>query len=345
MRYLGQSMRTCLLLLSSSIPVLALSTPTPIFTIPGTVYPDSWFENLAVRPNGLILATRGDAPEIWQIDPATGEGAVLVTVMGAFNLTGITELTAAPCKQRKRWRRQQQQQQQQTEPQGETYVFGSSYFLDFANVVPGSAKIWTLQFPTTNANTPPTVSLLTTLPDAGLINGMATWDSGRVLLSDTLTSSIYLLDVATGTFTTPFSGLSGVNGIRTAPGYVYSADPVLGVLSRTPVDADAVPTGPAELLLEDQQMDDFALAVDGASGAGKAYVGTLMGNEVVEAFGAPPFSALGVKRVVADDVSGTGTGAVTVTVFGRRTEDAGLLYVAVGRTGGNAAIVMVDPSE
>ena len=340
-------MRAYLLLLSSSIPVLALSTPTPVFTIPGTIHPDSWFENLAVRPNGLILATRGDAPEIWQINPATGEGAILVTVTGAFNLTGITELTAAPCQQRKRWRRRQQQQRQQrAETQGETYVFGSSYFLDFVNVVPGSAKIWTLQFPATDDNIPPTVSLLTTLPDAGLINGMATWDSGRVLLSDTLTSSIYLLDVATGTFTTPFSGLSGVNGIRTAPGYVYSVDMMPGVLSRTPVDADAVPTGPAEPLLEHPQMDDFALAVDGASGAGKAYVATLTGNEVVEVtFGAPPASGPGVKRVVADDVSGTGTGAVTVAVFGRRTEDAGLLYVAVGRTGGNAAIVMIDPSE
>jgi hypothetical protein len=121
---------------------------------------------------------------------------------------------------------------------------------------------------------------------------------------------------------------------------------MLGVLSRTPVDVDAVPTGPVEPLLEDQQMDDFALAVNGASGVGKAYVGTLLGNEVVEVtFGVPPSSGLGVKRVVAENVSGTGAGAVTVAVFGRRTEDAGLLYVAVGRTGGNAAIVMVDPSE
>ncbi|KAH6650386.1 hypothetical protein F5144DRAFT_43278 [Chaetomium tenue] len=328
MRHLWQSMRAGLLLLSSSIPALALSTPTPIFTIPGTIAPESWFENLAVRPNGLILATRGDAPEIWQINPATGAGTLLATVPGTFNLTGITQLTTTP----------------------ETYVFGSSHMLSFTEVAPASAKVWTLEFPApsstpTTTSTPPVVSLLTTLPAAGFINGIATWDTNRVLLSDTLTSSIYLLDVSTATFTTPFSSLSGVNGIRTAPGYVYWVDPITPKFSRTPVDADAVPTGPAELLLEGQQMDDFALAVDG-TGAGKAYVGTLLGNGVVEVtFGAPPAAGLGVERVVAEDVSGTGIGAATVAVFGRRTQDAGLLYVAVGRTGGNAAIVMIDPSE
>ncbi|EAQ92938.1 hypothetical protein CHGG_01173 [Chaetomium globosum CBS 148.51] len=327
MRYLLQSMRTGLLLLSSSIPALALSTPTPIFTLPGTIAPESWFENLAVRPNGLILATRGDAPEIWQINPRTGAGTLLATVADTFNLTGITQLTTTP----------------------ETYVFGSSHMLSFTEVVPASAKIWTLEFPApgstpTTTSTPPVVSLLTTLPAAGFINGMATWDANRVLLSDTLTSSIYLLDVATATFTTPFSSLSGVNGIRTAPGYVYWVDPIALKLSRTPVDADAVPTGLAELLLEDQQMDDFALAVDG-TGAGKAYLGTLLENVVVEVtFGAPPSAGLGVKRVVAEDVSGTGTGAVTVAVFGRRTQDAGLLYVAVGRTGREMRlIVMIRP--
>jgi len=48
--------------------LLALIPPAsahrPIFTLPDPPLASSWFENLAVRPNGNILATRGDAPEI-----------------------------------------------------------------------------------------------------------------------------------------------------------------------------------------------------------------------------------------------------------------------------------------
>ncbi|KAH6854110.1 hypothetical protein B0I37DRAFT_22170 [Chaetomium sp. MPI-CAGE-AT-0009] len=339
MRYHGQSIKACLLLLSP-IPILALSTPTPVFTLPGPIAPASWFENLAVRPNGLILATRGDAPEIWQIDPATGEGALLVSVTGAFNLTGIAEVTTTP----------HQRQPHPPTHGGETYVFGSSHVptSDWSQVEPGSAKVWTLQFPaSSNSNKPkpPVVSFLTAMPDAGFLNGITSFGAGRVLLSDTPAGAIYLLDVATGSFSTPLTGLTGVNGIHTAPGYVYHADMAASALRRIPVDAHAVATGPAEVLAAEQPVDDFALAVDG-EGEGRAYMATLTENRVVEVtFGAAPSSGPGVKRVVAENVSGTGTGFVSVAVFGRRVEDSGLLYVAVGQGGGNAAIVMVDPSE
>jgi hypothetical protein len=73
-------------------PVGSTVTPTTVFTLPGPAQPASWFENLAVRPNSRILATRGNAPEIRQIDPATGTGDILVSLAPstvAFNLTGI----------------------------------------------------------------------------------------------------------------------------------------------------------------------------------------------------------------------------------------------------------------
>ncbi|KAK3300726.1 uncharacterized protein B0H64DRAFT_381626 [Chaetomium fimeti] len=339
MMYLGQGIKACLLLLlPSSIPVLALSTPTTVFTLPGPIAPASWFESLAVRPNGLILATRGDAPEIWQIDPATGEGVLLVSVTGAFNLTGIAQVTMAS----------HHQQRPHAQTAGETYVFGSAHIPSPNQVEPGSAKVWTLQFPasttTTNNNkntpndTPPIVSLLTALPTAGFINGIASWGANRILLSDTLAAAIYLMDVRTGAYTTPLTNLTGVNGIQTAPGYVYRADHAASALSRIPVDSDAVATGPAEVLASEQPVDDFALVVDGdGSGAGRAYVAALYENRVVEVvFGPAGSPGTGTKRVVVEDVSGTGTGFVSVAVLGRRAEDAGLLYVAVGQGGGSA---------
>ncbi|GAB1319745.1 hypothetical protein MFIFM68171_09955 [Madurella fahalii] len=310
------------LLFSSPLPTLAVSTPTTLFTVPGPANPSSWFENLAVRPNGLILATRGDAPEIWQIDPATGQGALLASITGAFNLTGIAEVNT----------------------EEETYVFGSSYIPAPLQVEPGSAKVWTLKF---NSNGVPAVSLLAAMPQAGFINGIAWWGPNRVLLSDTEAESIYLMDVDTGSYTTPLANMTGVNGIKTAHGYIYRADHLSSTLSRIPVDeTTAVPTGPAEVLADSQPIDDFAITVD-EFGEGKAYIGAMYENEIVEVtFGPAPSSAPGVKRLVADNLTGTGAGLCTVVAFGRRAEDKELLYATVSQGGSaSAAIVVLDPNE
>jgi hypothetical protein len=312
------------------LSALALSTPTTIFTLPGPVQPASWFENMAVRPNGKILATRGDAPEIWQIDPATGQGSVLVTVPDTFNITGIAEVIPhkrpqAPC--------------------FETYVFGSSHIPAPVEVVPGSAKVWTLQFPS-NPAAAPTVSLLAAMPSAGFINGITPFGKSRVLLSDTTEEKIYLMDVETGAYTTPLTNLTGVNGIKAAHGYIYRADHNSLTLSRIPVNANAVATGPAEILAANQTIDDFSIAVD-ASGQGKAYIAAMFDISVVEiTFGPAPSSGPGVKRVVAENLTGTGSGISTTTAFGRRPQDSGLLYATIAQGGtASAAIVRVDPTE
>lgn len=345
MRCFTRGPKSSLLLLLSPLSALALSNPTTVFTVPGPILPGSWFENLAVRPNGKILATRGDAPEIWQIDPATGQGALLVSVAGAYNLTGIAEVSVAAAVTARRPQYHHPRQQQSSTP--ETYVFASAHIPAPLQVEPGSAKVWTLQFPCTSSNSNPTVSLLAAMPTAGFLNGVAAWDTGRVLLSDTEAEAVYLMDVATGAYTTPLTNLPGINGIKAAPaaGYVYRADHLSSTLSRIPVDADAVATGPAELLATGQSVDDFAIAVDSA-GAGKAYIAAMYDNEVVEVeVGAAPSSSPGVKTVIAENLSGTGSGIVTVVAFGRRPADAGLLYATVGQGGGSASIVVLDPNE
>ena len=313
-------------------------TPTTVFTLPGPVKPASWFENIAVRPNGHILATRGDAPEIWQINPATGTGALLVSLApstGAFNLTGIAEVQPPPKKHGKR---------HDDQNAVETYIFGSSHIPAPLQITPGSAKVWKLKI---NKHTGhPTVSLLAALPSAGFINGITPWGPhGRVLLSDTLQESIYLMNIATGSFTTPLTNLTGVNGIHTTgpksgSGYLYRADHLSLQLSRIPIDAaTATALGPAEILADNRLVDDFALRVDKHTGAGKAYLGTLWENSVVEvAFGAPPSAGLGVERLVAGSLGGI----CTVVVFGRRGSDKNVLYASVGQGGGSAQIVALD---
>lgn len=298
------------------LPTLVISTPTTIFTLPGTL-PNSWFENLAVRPNGKILATRGDAPEIWQIDPVTSTGALLVSVSGAYNLTGITQVNFSPGGG-----------PPHTRPL-ETYIFSSSHIPAPLVVTPGSAKVWKLTFSFPSGS--PAVSLLAAMPSAGFLNGATAWGENAVLLSDTEAEAVYLLNATTGNYTTPLTGLPGINGIRTAGGYLYRANHLALTLSRIPIAAGtAAPTGPEEVLVRGQLIDDFAVR------GGKVYLASMYENSVVEAV-----LATGIKRLVQGDLTGTGVGLCTVVV-----EDRGALFAAVGQggaAGGSARIVRIDP--
>lgn len=271
-------------------------------------------------------------PEIWQINPATGQGALLVSVSGAFNLTGIAEVTSRSRPHR-------------AAPDcPETYIFGSSHIPAPLQVEPGSAKVWKLQFGA-NHSAAPTVSLLAAMPNAGFINGIAAWGKGRVLLGDTEAESVYLMDMDTGAYTTPLTGMTGINGIKTTTGYLYWANHAAQSLSRIPISSGAVAAGPAQVLAANQSIDDFAITVS-QSGKGKAYIGSMYENSVLEVeVGPAPSSAMGAKRVVASNLSGTGTGLCTVVAFGRRPQDSHLLYATVGQGGGSASIVVLDPSQ
>ncbi|KAK0638600.1 hypothetical protein B0T16DRAFT_308508, partial [Cercophora newfieldiana] len=297
-------------LLLCTIPP-ALASLQPLFALPGPPLPGSWFENLAVRPNGAILATRGDAPEIWQIDPSTRTGSRLVSVEGAFNLTGISQVDTSA-----------------RQGKDETYVFASAYIPAPFQVGPGSAKVWTLTFTSTG----PSVSLLKALPEAGFLNGLTAWDTGRVLIGDTLAESVYLIDVETGVHTTPLVNMSGVNGVRVAkaePGVVYWANHNDLTLRRVKTDGNAVPTGAVEVLAGNLTgIDDFALQVGKSGKVEKAYIAGLTGNDVVEVV-----LGTGAKRVVGSDLTGTGAGLVTAVVLGRRKEDEKVLYASAGQGG------------
>lgn len=188
---------------------------------------------------------------------------------------------------------------------------------------------------------PVEVSLLAALPDAGFINGVAAAWGGRVLLGDTLTEKIYVMDVATGEVKTLMEGVEGVNGVQVdlAGGWVYWANHAGRAVNRVRVREEKRGglgvVGEREVVVGGQTVDDFAVDF----GKGRVYVAAMGENEVVEA----GFGEGGGKRVVAEDVSGTGTGFVSVVVLGMGEGDKGVLYVAVGQDGGgNARVVAVD---
>ncbi|MBE7181550.1 MAG: hypothetical protein INR71_10145, partial [Terriglobus roseus] len=61
------------------------TTATTIFQFPDN---GSWIENLAVRPNGHILVTRIDVPELWSVDPSAGTASLVHDFAGP----GVTSL-------------------------------------------------------------------------------------------------------------------------------------------------------------------------------------------------------------------------------------------------------------
>lgn len=199
----------------------------------------TWFENLAVRSDGSVLATRMDAPEIWAIDPVTQTGEALVIVPGVLSTSGIAELRE------------------------DVFVFaaGNVSFVEPVGVAPGSMGVWKVDL---SEGTEP--ELVAAFPDAGFLNGMATWDEERVLVGDSGASAVYLLDVETGEFEVALNGseVAGVNGLRVHGGDVYAVSTTEPRLNRIPVDDDCRIAGEVEVLAEDLGLDDFDVGADGA---------------------------------------------------------------------------------
>lgn len=52
----------------------------------------TWIDNLAIRSNGLILATLLSAPEIYQVDPKAGAASLATKIPTAAGLIGVAEI-------------------------------------------------------------------------------------------------------------------------------------------------------------------------------------------------------------------------------------------------------------
>ncbi|KAI8258225.1 hypothetical protein K4K58_003463 [Colletotrichum sp. SAR11_239] len=212
---------------------------------------NTWFENLAVRSNGDILATRLDAPEVWLIEPATGKGRALVTIPGVLGTIGITETAL------------------------DIFVFGAGNLsISPLDVVPGSLKLFSLDL----SRKDPKVELITSMPDAVLINGITPWSTTEVLVADTILGAIYKVNTVTGAYETSLSGpdFAGANGVSVQDGYLYYTSSSNQTLSRVLVNSDLIP-GPMKVIYSGASVDDFVLAPDGT-----AYVATLGHNQVIK---------------------------------------------------------------
>lgn len=290
-----------------------------------TVYefPDSTYvENIAVRSNGQLLVNLLTAPELWLVDPATPGEAILVhEFAGTTALCGIAEY----------------------EPDVFAVIAGNVSLATGDGIV-GSWSIYSIDLAganiTSNSSviaTPPTVSKIADVPAAELLNGMAVLSSDEkqlLIAGDVKTGTIYSVDIETGDYAVAINntytataveyglGTSGTDGVQILDDVLYFTNIAQGYLYRVALNVtDGTPAGEfetvAEIMTSNDQWDDFTFDKDG--------------NVYMTAGGANTIEKINVQtgkvELVAGNLNSTLIAEPSSAKFGRRANDANVLYV------------------
>ncbi|RGP67229.1 hypothetical protein FSPOR_6118 [Fusarium sporotrichioides] len=275
----------------------------------------TWFENIAIRSNGIIVTTRLDVPEIWAIDPETSSGFQVLRVplpdeIPNQALTGICSLKP------------------------DVFAIGAGSFdiIGGANPKPGSWSIWLADLTTEQ----PKVTKVADMPVIGMINGIAAWDDNTVLVTDCLNGKVYKLDVETGSYNVgledetmtipadaPFQfGINGIKVHRTSEQtYIYYTTTTRFSIYRVPVTQKLQVAGPVETLTSGVAGDDFVVTRDGT-----IYLCTNISNTVVQI----PAAGGAAGKVAGDEKTLVLAGSTACVL----SEDEKVLYVAT--SGANA---------
>jgi sugar lactone lactonase YvrE len=274
------------------------SSPTPsmyeVYRFPN----GTWVENIAVRPNGNLLVTLVNTPELWEITPSTHLGHSTAQLLCHFDradsVNGITELSP-----------------------------------DIYAVV-ASNSVWKVDLSVCqNVSKPIQIA---TLP-AGTLNGMATLDEERrsVAISDSQLGLVWRLDTHTGNYTvihqdetmapTDELGLMlGINGLRITNGYLYYNNSPRRIFCRVHVDRHTGGAlGPYETIAHNVLADDFAVNSNGV-----AYLAGLTDNVVTKVF------PNGSHKVIAGSLDSKDLMTATSAAFGKLPNGRDILYVTTG---------------
>lgn len=330
--------RLCSTLASLALlPSIVSSThfPLNVTTLHDFGFP-SWLENLAIRCNGAILTTRLDIPMLYQVDHKTGD-AVEVAVWNAterFGALGIAE--GAP---------------------DVFYVILAAFTDDEFVKTSGVNSIFKVDMntfelaPDGTVDSNATVTLLTDIPEADFLNGMATLDAEHIYVGDVYSGVVYLVDTATGDYQLAVNDTLmkfsvdgsaaptnlGSNGLKVRDGHLYWTNTARGFLARIPVGSDGLPTGASEIVATNvPRADDFQFRDDGTVFIAQNQYDTLSVAWGVEGTKVPVMA----QAIVGNNVSTTLAG-VTSPKFGRTQADLNRLYLS---TSGGESIAH-EPSQ
>lgn len=286
----------------------------------------TWIENLAVRQNGQIFATALTEPSIYlldpilsSLDPQSPRGATLIhSFLPEKAVLGITETQA-----------------------DHFFVIVGNASLSSAgfNFALGTYAIYSVDLTTYNPilNSGAKIHLVTTIPEAGLLNGLATLDAGKdlIIATDSIHGIIWLINVQTGKTSKLLSsslllptaaslGL-GANGLRVllskcgCTATVYISNLATSILYSVDISLSTLAVGPLKTIQTGIAIDDFAL--DPVKGIAYVAAGSL--NSVLS------FSVGGGEvKVLYGGVNSTALPGPTSVQLGRGLLGQGKVYVS-----------------
>lgn len=282
---------------------------------------DTYVENLAVRANGQILVNPLTLSQLWLVDPALLGKGFVVHNFSENGLSGIVEY------------------------QPDVFaVLAGNFSIETGDPGAGTWTIWSVDLGhvnvTSNTSTiqrPPQVRKMANIPEATFLNGLSVLTGSRsqhLIVGDVKTGDIYSVDVATGeyavvinnTYTGPAPiygfGSSATDGIKVREdGVLYFSNFGQGRLIRVPLNTtDGRPLGNFETvatyLTANDQWDDFTFDC-----AGNVWMAAGGANTIQR------ISPEGKVEIMAGNLNSTALAEPTSAEFGRREQDADVLYV------------------
>ncbi|RYP21270.1 hypothetical protein DL765_002319 [Monosporascus sp. GIB2] len=246
-----------------SVPEVVLVTQLPATT--------SWFECTCARPNGKVLATRVDEPELYEFDPEQPDEPLRL-VCTISECSGL--VNACALKGRR-----------------DEYAVLTA-MVDMEAVSVADHMLWRVAFDG-ESDGQPSVTKLAALPGMGMGVECTVLSERTLLISDTVKACIWALDLPTGKSSVLFKhetmvkacddDFFGLNRIRILGDYLWYANESMGSLYRVPIEKDDKAdgglriTGPVETITDEiPNTDGLAMTEDGTTAYSVNYVkGTL----------------------------------------------------------------------
>ncbi|KAJ2994720.1 hypothetical protein NUW58_g1481 [Xylaria curta] len=253
---------------------------------------DSWFEGFVLRPNGKVLATRLDKPELytWEAEDQDAVPQLVCTLPDCNSLVNICSIPGY---------------------EDEYFILAST--ADLEVVTHKDVWLWRVVMGSDDSLPPKTIRL-TSVPEEGYCLGVKAVSDRIVLLPDGRTSCIWHLDTQSGKKTLfaqdesmeygAGEGFFGVNRLQIVGNFVYFTNSSGGNICRIPVEFDSLheevgirTAGPVQTIVDNlpSHLDGLAVSPDQTH----AYVASHIDGHL--------------HKVQIDSVTGKGTSHVILT--------------------------------
>ncbi|KAM5353138.1 hypothetical protein ACJZ2D_016976 [Fusarium nematophilum] len=314
-----------LLLAAITLPALALSTSLPAKTL-DQLSLGTWFENIAVRPNGDVLVTQmAPYAALYTIrDPAECRNHLeeLVSFPSIQSIYGISQV---PITSRHH--------------KPETFIVVGSNATGIGSPIVGSFEAWAIEFHSSKHGDKVKVRKISNMSKKSrLLNGVASIPgrSDAILVADSANGLVGRLDLSSGIFDTsafifpemaPTKGKAlpiGVNGINVYNGYLYWTWSYAASIYRVAITPAGLPAKRAkpELVADLSKsvsfLDDFVFDTHG-----NIYAASNFDNTVIFIN-----TKSGKWEAVVGAVNQLTVAGSTSVAFGRGKYDKNTLYVS-----------------